>query len=66
MVEKYKSMFENTKKALLTAIIKSTVCVDPAPLPGSGSFNIIKAMKRDIQKALKREKQKIMKRFLNY
>ncbi len=52
-------MFENTKKALLTAIIKSTVCVDPAPLPGSGSFNIIKAMKRDIQKALKKGEKKL-------
>ena len=46
-------MFENTKEALLIEIIKYTVCIDPAPLPGSGLFNVVKAMKRDIQKKLK-------------
>jgi len=56
MVEKYKSMFENTKEALLTELIKSTVCVDPAQLPGSGLLNIVKAMMRDIKKVLKKEK----------
>lgn len=50
-------MFENTKEALLTEIIKSTVCVDPAPLPGSGSFNIIKTIKRDVQIASKKNKK---------
>ena len=50
-------MFENTKESLLAEIIKSTVCIDPAPLPGSGSLNIVKAMKRDIQKALKKEQK---------
>lgn len=49
-------MFENTKEALLTEILKSTVCVDPAPLPGSGLLNIVKAMMRDIKKVLKKEK----------
>lgn len=52
-------MFENTKEALLTEIIKSTVCVDPAQLPGSGLLNIVKAMMRDIKKVLKKEKYKI-------
>ena len=50
-------MFENTKESLLSEIIKSTVCIDPAPLPSSGSLNIVKAMKRDIQKALKKEQK---------
>jgi len=53
MVVKFKNMFENTKEALLIEIIKCTVCIDPAPLPGSGLFNVVKAMKRDIQKKLK-------------
>ena len=44
-VEKFKNMFENTKEALLIEIIKCTVCIDPAPLPGSGLFNVVKAMK---------------------
>jgi len=44
-VEKFKNMFENTKEALLIEIIKDTVCIDPAPLPGSGLFNVVKAMK---------------------
>ena len=52
-MEKFKNMFENTKEALLIEIIKYTVCIDPAPLPGSGLFNVVKAMKRDIQKKLK-------------
>ena len=54
-MEKYKNMFENTNEALLTEIIKCTVCIDPAPLPDFGSFNIVKAMKRDIKKVLKKE-----------
>ena len=53
-MEKFKNMFENTKEALLIEIIKYTVCIDPAPLPGSGLFNVVKAMKRDIQKKLKK------------
>ena len=49
-------MFENTKEALLIEIIKYTVCIDPAPLPGSGLFNVVKAMKWDIQKSWKMDK----------
>ncbi len=41
-------MFENTKVAIAAEIIKSTICVDPAPKPGSGIVNFLKALKKDM------------------
>ena len=59
-------MFENTKEALLIEIIKCAVCIDPAPLPGSGLFNVVKAMKRDIQKNEKWTKYLLVELNLSY
>jgi len=42
-------MLENTKAVIAAEIIKSTICEDPAPKPGSGTANIIKALKKDIE-----------------
>ena len=44
-----KNMFENTKVAIAAEIISITICVDPAPISGSGMFNVIRALKKDMR-----------------
>ena len=62
-------MLEKTKAAikaeLTKGIVDATTCFDPAPMPGAGAANVLKALKEDINNS----KQSIMEdkdlRFLN-
>lgn len=48
-------MLEKTKGAILAEVAKSTVCVDPAPLPGESTKNVLKALKEDVKEIVRKK-----------
>ena len=49
-------MFDKTKAAVMAEIAKLGMCIDPAPMLGSGTASVLKALKEDLKEMNRVEK----------